>query len=39
MAREKPRDHRQMSSLSGVGKAKLEAYADIFLEVISGYGG
>ncbi|HLN23490.1 MAG TPA: DNA helicase RecQ [Patescibacteria group bacterium] len=38
MAREKPRTERDLSKLSGVGKAKLDTYGEAFLEVIGQYG-
>ena len=38
MARDKPRDERDLARLSGVGRTKLETYGDAFLDVISRYG-
>ena len=37
MAARKPADHREFAGIFGVGAAKLEAFADAFLEIIKAH--
>ena len=36
-ATERPRTHKEMLNISGVGQSKLERYGDAFLDVILGH--
>jgi ATP-dependent DNA helicase RecQ len=39
IARQRPRDERDLAGIHGIGAAKIEAYGDIILELVAAHSG